>query len=268
MGLERAGSRVSFIRRRVQMSLCCPENTSPQRAAIPLLSVVSNVSTLDVLKGKTEHMPNELPYMMQMGNIPKIFLRIREAGTPPKFTHEFLKNNLGFAGSGDRGIIKVLKALGFLTNDSVPTDRYNRFKGPAGKVELAQGLREGWGPVFLSDQTAHDRNVTQLVQIFKAVTGAGEASAKKMAGTFKSLADLADWTNGPGRPSEIETSDAAAALMTGSNATFDGDPDRPGAGRTLEGLTLRHDIHLHLPATSDVAVYTAIFRAIRDELRD
>lgn len=41
-------------------------------------------------------MPTDLPYMMTVGNIPAILERIRGAGTPPKFTHEFLKNSLGF----------------------------------------------------------------------------------------------------------------------------------------------------------------------------
>jgi hypothetical protein len=59
-------------------------------------------------------MPVELPYMMTVGNIGAILDRIQEAGTPPKFTHEFLKNSLGFRGSGDRGIVKVLRQLGFL----------------------------------------------------------------------------------------------------------------------------------------------------------
>lgn len=209
-----------------------------------------------------------MPYMMQMGNIPKIFARIREAGTPPKFTHEFLKNNLGFTGSGDRGIIKVLKALGFLTSDSGPTERYNRFKGPNGKAELAQGIREGWAPVFLSDQSAYEKSVAQLTQLFKSATGSGEASAKKMAGTFKALADLADWssaTTGAGASNVGEAEGEPTATLPSSSTV--GEPERISGG-LLSTLTLRHDIHLHLPATSDVAVYTAIFRAIRDELRD
>lgn len=41
-------------------------------------------------------MPTDLPYMMTVGNIPAILERIRGAGTPPKFTHEFLKNSHEF----------------------------------------------------------------------------------------------------------------------------------------------------------------------------
>lgn len=70
-----------------------------------------------------------MPYMMGVGNVPDILAKIRSAGTPPKFTHEFLKSNLGFASSTDRGVIKVLKALRFLAPDSTPLPRYNESEG-------------------------------------------------------------------------------------------------------------------------------------------
>jgi hypothetical protein len=76
--------------------------------------------------------------------IPSILDRIRSAATPPRFTHEFLKSNLGFSSSNDRAVIKVLKQLGFLTSDGTPTPRYNDYRGPDGGRVLAEGLRDGW----------------------------------------------------------------------------------------------------------------------------
>lgn len=206
-------------------------------------------------------MPVELPYMMAVGNVGAILDRIQEAGTPPKFTHEFLKNSLGFRGSGDRGIVKVLRQLGFLTSDSTPTPRYNRFRSKvaAGGV-LAEGLREGWAEVFLADQRAYEKSASQLTEIFKGVTGAGDASAGKMAQTFKTLAARADWTS---TPTEVAEEPEQFTAATNNRAGIE-EEFRPA----MNALALHHDIHLHLPATSDVAVYTAIFRALRDELRD
>jgi len=206
----------------------------------------------------------ELPYMIQMGNIPLILDRIQEAGTPPKFTHEFLKNSLGFRGSGDRPMVKVLRQLKFLTGDGSPTPRYNQFRSRStGGKALADGLREGWADVFLADQTAHNKSTTELTQIFKGVTGAGDASAKKMAATFKALASKADWAESEGKGSKDSAPDAAEE----SSATDDVRPDLK-SGLDRLPMTFHHDIHLHLPATSDQSVYTAIFRAIKEELRD
>src|SRR5436309_6229741 len=138
-------------------------------------------------------MPDDLPYMLSVRNLRGILTKMKTAGTPAKFTVDFLRTSLGFPSSSDRGVIKVLKALGFLTPDSVPTARYNEFRqaGTSGRA-MAVGLREGWGPIFLSDQEALTRTSTQLKETFKSVTGKAEAVAEKMATTFKALAQQAD----------------------------------------------------------------------------
>ena len=199
-------------------------------------------------------MSADLPYMQTVGNLPAILAKIRSAGTPPKFTNSFLTDALGFKSSGDRGVIGILKALGFLTADGLPTARYNDYRQSdrSGQV-LAQGLREGWPELFLADQQAHDKNAAQLTELFKNVTGKGEAVARKMATTFKSLAHLADWTAAPLATEPVE-----------EPATQETKPEEvttPG-----RALSLHNDVHIHLPTSVDVAVYTAIFRAIREEL--
>jgi hypothetical protein len=196
-------------------------------------------------------------------NLKTIFERVRGAGTPPKFTLEFLKA-LGHGSSSDRPVIGVLKGLGFLTADGVPTERYNDYRN-AGKSghALAAGLRDGWAPVFLADQRAHEKNTTQLTELFKSVSGKGEAVARKMATTFKTLCEMATWTEAPA------TGPAASPLAAseGEEALVD-----PPAAKVVSAsggrLTLHHDVHVHLPATSDVSVYTAIFRALKAELLD
>ena len=106
----------------------------------------------------------DIPYMVSVTNLPAILDRMRGAGTPPKFTHEFLKTSLGFSSSNDRGVIKVLKALGFLTSDSAPTTRYNQFRSEATSgAALAAGLREGWSDIFLADQRAYEKSGTCLL---------------------------------------------------------------------------------------------------------
>lgn len=195
-------------------------------------------------------MPAEYPYLASIKNLPAMLEKIKTAGAPPKFTYEFLKTNLGFASSSDRNIIAILKKLGFLTADGTPTARYNEFRDTtrSGRA-VAAGLREGWSDIFLSDQTANARSSGELTGIFKSVTGKHEAVAQKMAATFRALATAADWS------AKGETPSSEEALPTA-------DHDEHGTA----SLNLHHDIHIHLPASSDVAVYTAIFRALREEL--
>jgi hypothetical protein len=209
-------------------------------------------------------MAADVPYMVTIKNLGAILDRVKAAGTPPKFTYSFLTDTLGFKGSGDRGVIKILKQLGMLNTDGVPTPRYNEFRqaGSSGRT-LAQGLREGWSDVFLANQDAHQLSAAQLTEIMKNVTGKGEAVARKMATTFKALADLADWNAGDSEASPKATEEGVDA--GGGELTV---VQPVAAGGHRGSLRLHSDVHIHLPTTSDVSVYTAIFRALREELVD
>lgn len=203
-------------------------------------------------------MPADFAYMTSAKNLKPIMERIQGAGTPPKFTHDFLKS-LGFTSSTDRPIITVLKNLGFLTADGVPTERYNAYRDTSRSGQaLAEGLRDGWSAVFLADQKAHERSTTQLTELFKSVSGKGEAVARKMATTFKALSDMGDWTVVP-----AHTTATAAPLPPEPEVE-----ESPSEPHQRTRVALHHDVHVHLPATSDVSVYTAIFRALRAELLD
>ena len=200
-------------------------------------------------------MTTDLPYMSAVGNVPSILEKIRGAGTPPKFTLEFLKTSLGFTASQDRSFPRILKQLGFLNADGTPLPRYNEYKSATtGGKALAQGLREGWAPIFLADQAAHSKTSAELKETFKSVTGQSDAVAKKMATTFKALASNADWSEPPAVEVEVEEKGS--------------DEDGDGKARTTrrQSVSLHHDVHVHLPPTSDVSVYRAIFRALREEL--
>jgi hypothetical protein len=77
---------------------------------------------------------------------------------------------------------------------------------------------------------------------------------KKMASTFKALADVADFK-------KVEAPAAAAPA------------EEPVESPALEQVTPRpsafafaHTIYINLPATRDVAVYDAIFKSIREHL--
>ncbi|NUU16114.1 DUF5343 domain-containing protein [Cellulomonas humilata] len=202
-------------------------------------------------------MPEDLPYLPAVGNIPAILDKIRTAGTPPKFTLEFLSKTLGFTASQDRGMPKIFKKLGFLTADGTPTQRYNDFKSTStGGRALAVGLREGWSPIFLADQQAYNKTAGELTDIFKSVTGEGEAKAKKMASTFKALAGKAEWT-------DAKPADEGGGGGSGGGEEVLNDSDKRDQ---RGGLSLHSDVHIHLPPTSDVSVYRAIFQALREEL--
>lgn len=212
-------------------------------------------------------MTTDLPYMRAVGNVSAILEKIRGAGTPPKFTSEFVKTTLGFTASQDRAFPRMLKQLRFINNDGVPLPRYNEFKAASsGGRAMAEGLREGWAPIFMADQSAHTRSASELTDVFKTVTGQGDAVAKKMASTFKAFAAQADWSavSAVSAEPDLSIDDQSQEALPNGAATTMTPPGAPMAGGFVN---LHHDIHLHLPPTSDVAVYRAIFRALREELQ-
>ncbi len=131
---------------------------------------------------------------------------------------------------------------------------------------MAAGLREGWADVFLSDEKAYEKNTTQLKAMFQSLTGKGEAVAEKMASTFKALCTIADFS-GSSRTTHTTTTSSTAGESDGSGGDAPTNDSRvtSGNGRMV---SLHSDVHIRLPPTTDVAVYTAIFRGLREELLD
>lgn len=204
------------------------------------------------------------PYMPSVKNLDDILAQIKVAQTPPKFTHEFLKSHLGFASSNDRSIVKVLKKLGFLKADGTPTDRYNQFRAEQDdSVAMAKGLEEGWSEVFLSHKDAHKLSPSEAKEILKNLTGKSDSVSEKMATTFNALTKHADFD---ALRSDEETVEEQPEEVEEQAA--DSTAGRVPAAPQREGVSLHNDIHIHLPPSSDVAVYTAIFRALREELLD
>ena len=198
----------------------------------------------------------EFPYLSSTTRIGEILEKIIQAQTPPKFTHNFLYENLGFKGTGDRPIIKILKTLKFLTSDSVPTQRYNHFRAQGkGSTAMADGIREGWSEIFLSNEKANEQSQTQLKEIFKSVSGKSDAVSEKLASTFRKLCEFADFASNSETVAQTEDIDEI----------YQEQEKISGHKKTLD---FHSDIHVHLPTTSDTSVYTAIFRALREELLD
>lgn len=198
-------------------------------------------------------------YLTSSGKLKGVLEDVQRAGIPDKFTYAFLKQ-LGHQSSADRPVIAVLKALGFLTDTGDPTERYRRFKDPAhSKTVLAEAVRDAYADVFTVDEEANKKNATELKGIFARLSGKGESVNEKMALTFKALVDLADFNAAPA-PSTVPRDPPPDAI-----AEHGGSPDAP-THSTTGALNLRHDVHVHLPITTDIAVYDAIFRALRENL--
>ncbi|KKR46971.1 MAG: hypothetical protein UT82_C0005G0032 [Parcubacteria group bacterium GW2011_GWB1_40_14] len=188
-------------------------------------------------------------YMNSVGRLPQMMEAIQNAGVPPRFTIEFLKS-IGFKGTNDRAFISVLKGIDFLDNTGVPTEKYRAYKNKTdAKKILGNSLRGVYEDVFLADEKAQNASAEKLAGIFGTKTGKGDAVVRKMATTFKALANLADFQNSQKfSPAEDNIEDS-----------------KPSPAKDLSP-EFHYNIQIHLPVTKDISVYNAIFKSLKEHL--
>lgn len=213
-------------------------------------------------------------YLTSTKNLEQVLESVRRAEVPSKFTYDFLKQ-LGFSSSADRPIIPLFKAMGFLDQGSNPTERYRRYKNAAeSRAVVAEGLREAYRDVFAVEPEAYKLSNEQVKGIFARLSGKSDRVAELMALTFKGLSKHADFAAVLGSGANSQAEDASApddggGDGTGGNGRKNGGDDAAGQDahghrRRGGGLDLHHDIHVHLPESTNVEVYDAIFRALRE----
>jgi hypothetical protein len=200
-----------------------------------------------------------LPYVPGYGNIKKVLEKIKTASTPSRFTQDFLATKLDMSGGSSRPVIPFLKRTGFLGSDGVPTDLYKRFRNNAQSgAAAAEALRAGYKPLFEINEYVHEAKDAELRGLIVQVTGAEEDSqqVKVIVGSFKALKAFADFS-------------ASAADVEDTPDTPPADErDVPGDNADVlpRQINLGYTINLHLPATSEVAVFNAIFKSLREHL--
>src|SRR5258706_11336283 len=101
-------------------------------------------------------------YSVKTGSFPAYFDAIQGAEPPERFSVKFLED-LEFKSTNDRTIISILKELGFLDDNNVPTKRYYEYldKNIAPKV-LADGIKEMYSDLFAIKKDANKMTVDEV----------------------------------------------------------------------------------------------------------
>jgi hypothetical protein len=200
-------------------------------------------------------------YVQIYGQFPDIFKRISEGQAPDKFTVQYLKD-LGFQSTNHRAIIPLLKALGFLSADGVPTARYHAYRDHSqSRKVMGQAVKEAYSDLFTIKARPVDADRALIEGKFKSAHNTTERMAKLMTSTFYSLLPLADL--------------AAATPGATLEKKQEPEPIPPLVSQHFENherratpATLHYNIQIHLPATKDVEVFNAIFKSLREHLLD
>jgi hypothetical protein len=193
------------------------------------------------------------PFMNAYGNVPRILTRIKEAKTPDRFTQDFLGTNLGFTGGGARPFIPLAKRLGLIASDGTPTELYRRFRGTEAesKQAIAEAMRRGYPTLFARNEYVYKLPRKDLEGLITEVTGQdqGSGTTKAIAATFEALKRFADFEGQPGGHEDTKI-----------------EPPPKKEVAALGEMRLAYTINLNLPNTDDIAVFNAIFKALREHL--
>jgi len=193
--------------------------------------------------------------------IPNYFDAILTAKAPEKFTIKFFEN-LGFKSSNDRLFINVLKVLKFIDENGSPTSRYFEFLDQScSKKVLAKSIEEAYYELFEINKKAYELPQKDIEGKMKTLTSGskGERAITFMAKTFKELSNYADWSD-----DIIVESEANMPINDNNNISdsYDKFSANTEQERNKSNFDLNYDIHIHLPATRDQAVYDALFSSL------
>lgn len=205
-------------------------------------------------------MPDSYPYIISNNKLDPIFARVRSAAKPDKFGREIL-NNWGFTASNDRAVVGILKGLGFLTENGAPTPLYDRLRDPNDwKFVLGERVRDLYSELFSIDANMHSAPETEVKGAMLRITGKDEESVGRYYSTFKTLAALARFD---GKPTRGQATPAPPAAV---DAPQPKDPQRSDDYDPRRRTEYHYNIQIHLPVTTDITVYNAIFKSLKEHL--
>ena len=206
-------------------------------------------------------------YTLKPNAIRAYFEAMLDAEPPERFSYRFLEK-LEFKSTNDRLFIKILKDLGFLDADGVPTDRYFEFLDRSRSENVvADGIREAYADLFAVNTRAYDLAVADVKNKLRTLYKGAKSDTviDRVASTFVALCEYAEFTQTTRSIKDrAGVGDANDTGDDGERSETTTSSARPSGSLTLGAL--QYHINIVLPESRDQAVYDAIFKSLRDHL--
>jgi hypothetical protein len=192
----------------------------------------------------------KFPYTTKPGSLRKFLAMVPQKPKPAKINQTLLKS-WGFKDTNDASIIRVLKAVGLVGADNLPTEDYVAFmhKG-TGPACLAQKIRQLYPALFETSHTPHKEPTETLQNLFNIHSGGSSGTITQQIQTFKALCDHADFS---------ETAAAMSGIGTAGATSRD---TRTGGSSAVNGAPIHIDLHIHLPGNKTRRDYEYMFEDI------
>jgi hypothetical protein len=206
-----------------------------------------------------------LPYVTAPGNIEKALKGIKSAATPESVSQDFVKTILGIKGGSGNQITAYLKKIGFANKDGSPSELYKKFRNTSTEGwAAAEALKVGYAPLYVRNEYMHKLSDEELKGLIVEETGAQE-DANIVSFAILCIKQLKKFAKFDAALPAVKFEDSGE--NDDSEAGSEGDHGQNDKENFRQlGLNLGYTINLNLPATSDPAVFNAIFRALKENL--
>jgi hypothetical protein len=194
------------------------------------------------------------PYVNAYGKIEELFKKIREAAVPSKVTNDFLYTKLGLKSTSYRAMIPLLKKLDFIDEANVPKAAYRDYRDEKkSKIIMAQLVKSAYKDLFATNEYANKLKKEEIISKLNTVLGtpADDKTTPLIAASFLALCSLADF----------ESKEIIKIIETPEKGEIPLSLGQPAAK-----LGISYTINLNLPATTDIEVFNAIFKALKENL--
>lgn len=207
-----------------------------------------------------------LPYITSTGNIEKALIAIKAATVPEKISQDFVKTILKIPGGSGDQVTTFLKKINFATPDGSPTELYTKFRNPTTSGQsIAKAIKHAYAPLYVRNEFMHELTDDELLGLIVEETGqAHDSNPVKLAfACIKALKKHAvfDDDRGTDEPVIFEHTSSEEQSKPIQNESTHVQHNAQGIG-----LNLGYTINLNLPATSDQAVFNAIFKSLKEHL--
>jgi Family of unknown function (DUF5343) len=195
-------------------------------------------------------------YTTVTGKVKQLLAKIRMTGVPAKVTVAWLKT-IGFTSSNDATLIGVLKFIGLIDANNIPTPRWTAYRGANYRAVLGEAIRSGYADLFAVYDDASSRSHTELNHVFSTSSSGGAQVIAKTIATFKALVDEADFS-----PSSAPTQTSMAAGPLHTPAAPQAQPAQP----SMATPALHIDIQIHISPESTPQQIEKIFESMAKHL--
>lgn len=207
-----------------------------------------------------------LPYVTAPGNVERALKAIKSAATPPSVNQDFVKTILKIPGGSGNQMTSYLRKIGFASGDGTPTELYKTFRNSStGGRAAADALKIGYKPLYVRNEYMHELGDKELRGL--VIEETGESNDSNVVGLvvscIKAIKKFASWSEE--QETEGDDTREAASVATQPELRRQDHPSPPPGPQQLR-MNLGYTINLNLPATSDVAVFNAIFKSLKEHL--